>query len=48
MNVNFSNLFVSLEIMWKGMTGLFAVCGCIALLIMLISKLMANKEKGHG
>jgi hypothetical protein len=37
---NYNDLFASLEIMWKGMLGLFIVCGCIMLLIMLLSKVI--------
>jgi hypothetical protein len=43
MSINFGNLFVSLEIMWEGMAGLFMVCGFIAVLIMLISKFTGKK-----
>jgi hypothetical protein len=46
MNINFTNLFASLEIMWKGMAGLFVVCGFIAALTMLVSKIIAVKKKG--
>ena len=45
MTINFADLFASLEIMGKGMAGLFAVCGFIMILIMLISKLTAGKGK---
>jgi hypothetical protein len=40
------NLYASLEIMWKGMIGLFIVCGFIAVLIMLIAKVMGIKKSG--
>jgi heme/copper-type cytochrome/quinol oxidase subunit 3 len=30
--------------MWKGMLGLFVVCGCIMLLIMLIKKIVKKRE----
>ncbi|MDR0476176.1 MAG: hypothetical protein LBH43_21225 [Treponema sp.] len=43
MSVNAANLAASLEIMWKGMVGLFIVCGFIAILIVLISKFTADK-----
>jgi Mg2+/Co2+ transporter CorB len=45
MIVNFASLSASLEIMWKGMAGLFIVCGFIAVMIMLISKIMMKKGK---
>jgi hypothetical protein len=35
-----ANVFASLDIMWKGMLGLFIVCGGIAVLMMLIAKLV--------
>lgn len=38
MTVNMANVYASLQIMWKGMAGLFLVCGFIAVLIMLIRK----------
>jgi CHASE3 domain sensor protein len=41
--MNTTDLFASLEIMWKGMLGLFVVCGFIMLLIMGISKFTVNK-----
>jgi Mg2+/Co2+ transporter CorB len=30
--------------MWKGMAGLFIVCGAVAVLIMLFSKIMTKKD----
>jgi hypothetical protein len=33
-----SNVFASLDIMWRGMLGLFIVCGSIAVIMMLIAK----------
>jgi hypothetical protein len=45
MPINFADLFASLEIMWKGMIGLFAVCGFITLLIIFISKITASKTR---
>ena len=45
MTVNYIDLFVSLEIMWKGMLGLFAVCGFVMLLTMVISKFTIGKGK---
>jgi hypothetical protein len=35
--INYEGFFVSLEIMWKGMMGLFLVCGFIMLLVMAIN-----------
>jgi Na+-transporting methylmalonyl-CoA/oxaloacetate decarboxylase gamma subunit len=43
MSVNIVNLYASLEIMFKGMIGLFIVCIFIAVVIKFISKLMATK-----
>jgi hypothetical protein len=47
MMINYGDLYASLEIMWKGMAGLFVVCGFVMLLIMLISKIIpgAGKKK---
>ena len=45
MDINFSDLFASLEIMWKGMLGLFIVCGFTMLLTMFISKFITGKKK---
>jgi hypothetical protein len=42
--MNISNVFASLDIMWKGMLGLFVVCGFVALLTMLISKIVGRKK----
>jgi len=44
MTVNFADLFASLEIMWKGMAGLFLVCGFVMLLTMLISRITAGEK----
>ena len=43
MTINFADLFASLEIMWKGMLGLFAVCGFVMLLTIFASKIMKVK-----
>jgi hypothetical protein len=40
-----NNVFASLDLMWKGMLGLFLVCGVIALLTGFISKRMKAKTK---
>ena len=45
MAINFGDLWASLEIMWKGMAGLFAVCIFVMALVMLISRFMAAKGK---
>jgi hypothetical protein len=38
------NVAASLDIMWKGMLGLFAVCGGIAVLMIIISKFTKGKD----
>lgn len=43
--INYTDLYASLDIMWKGMAGLFLVCGFVMLLIMLISKAVAKTGK---
>ena len=43
--INFNDLSASRAIMWKGMLGLFVVCGFIMLLIMLISRVLTKAEK---
>ena len=45
MDIDYNNLFISLEIMWKGMLGLFMVCGFTMLLTMFISKFITGKKK---
>jgi hypothetical protein len=40
-----SNVFASLNIMWKGMLGLFIVCGGVAALMMLIAKITKNPKR---
>ena len=45
MTINNTDLFASLEIMGKGMAGLFVVCGFIMILIMFISKFVTTKRK---
>jgi hypothetical protein len=39
------NVFDSLDMMWKGMLGLFVVCGAVAVLTIIISKLVKPKAK---
>jgi len=43
--INLDNLFAAVNIMWKGMAGLFTVCIFIMLLTMLITKIIKPKEK---
>ena len=45
MTINFTDLYASLNIMWKGMAGLFVVCIFIMLLTMLISRFIMSKGK---
>jgi len=45
MTINLDNLWASLDIMWKGMAGLFVVCIFIMLLTMLIAKFTAGGKK---
>lgn len=40
------NVFASLDMMWKGMLGLFVVCGGIAILMMIIAKCIKGKGAG--
>ena len=40
------NLLIALDIMWKGMAGIFVVIGIITLLVMVMGKISGkNKEK---
>ena len=43
MTININDLFVSLEIMWKGMVSLFVVCGFILILTIILSKITTGK-----
>ena len=45
MTINVIDLYASLNVMWKGMAGLFVVCIFIMLLVMLISRFMMTKGK---
>jgi len=45
MNINVNDVVASLEIMWKGMAGLFIVCGFIMLFTILISKILTGRER---
>jgi hypothetical protein len=44
-DINYTDLFVSLDIMWKGMVGLFAITIFIILVVMLLSKILIPKNK---
>jgi hypothetical protein len=39
-----NNVAASLDIMWKGMAGLFIVCGGIAVIMMIITKIIGAKK----
>jgi hypothetical protein len=39
-----NNVSASLDIMWKGMLGLFVICGGIAVIMMIISKIAKGKD----
>jgi hypothetical protein len=39
------NIFDSLDMMWKGMLGLFLVCGAVALLTVIIGKCVKSKAE---
>jgi hypothetical protein len=39
-----NNVLASLDIMWKGMLGLFVVCGGIAVVMMIIAKCTKGKN----
>jgi len=45
MEINTADLLASLDIMWKGMIGLFVCCGFIALVTMFINRILKPKEK---
>jgi hypothetical protein len=38
-----NNVSASLDIMWKGMAGLFIICGFVAVIMMVIIKLTKPK-----
>jgi hypothetical protein len=42
------NVFVSLDIMWKGMLGLFIVCGGVAVLMLIIAKIPRRRPSKKG
>jgi hypothetical protein len=37
------NVFASLDIMWKGMLGLFVVCSGVAVIMMVITKFLQRR-----
>jgi hypothetical protein len=39
-----NNVFASLDLMWKGMLGLFLVCGLVAVLTIIIAKCLKPKS----
>lgn len=43
--MNTDTLIATLHIMWKGMLGLFLICGFIAVLMMIISKIITKTAK---
>jgi hypothetical protein len=43
--MNVVDLVASLDVMWKGVLGLFAVCIFIMLIVMVIYKLTAKGKK---
>jgi hypothetical protein len=40
-----SNFYASLELMWKGMLGLFIVCGALVVVMIIVAKICKPKEK---
>ena len=38
MTINYTDLLASLDMMWKGMLGLFVVCGFLMVVIMVLKK----------
>jgi len=45
--MNVIDLIASLDVMWKGVLGLFAVCVFIMLLVMGIYRVTAKGKKGQ-
>lgn len=43
MNINMDNLFASLNLMWQGMLGIFAVMAVIAVIVYLFTKIQKKK-----
>ncbi|MDR2575779.1 MAG: hypothetical protein LBC52_04975 [Treponema sp.] len=44
MNINFDGFFASLDIMWKGMAGLFIVSISIMIIVMALKFVMRKKN----
>jgi hypothetical protein len=42
------NIFDSLDMMWKGMLGLFLVCGAIAVLTIIVAKCAKPRAEKAG
>jgi hypothetical protein len=47
-NLVLKDIFDSLDVMWKGMLGLFLVCGTVALLTIIASKWVKSRTKKTG
>jgi hypothetical protein len=47
-NIVWKDVFDSLDMMWKGMLGLFLVCGAAALLTIIIAKCAKPKAEKTG
>jgi hypothetical protein len=47
-NVVLKDVFDSLDVMWKGMLGLFLVCAAVAVLTIIVSKCTKEKAKKAG
>ncbi len=45
MSINWTNVLLSLEILWKGMVGIFAACIVIIIAVWIMSKLTGGKRK---
>ncbi|MDR0503244.1 MAG: hypothetical protein LBH16_07985 [Treponema sp.] len=45
MEINTTDLIASLHIMWKGMLGLFACCGFIALFTICLNMIFKPKKE---
>ena len=46
--INYAGFVASLEIMWKGMAGLFVVCIFIMLLVMVLKHFMRKGDSQPG
>jgi hypothetical protein len=47
-NIVLKDVFDSLDVMWKGMLGLFLVCGIVALLTIITGRWVKSREKKPG